>query len=172
MHISFIIVEISKIFGKIGNLVSFIIVGKHKPIRGTAGTAGAAWAAQQKQMAQAFVSAAGAGASDMPALQAAPADQAGQTAQTAPAAKNAASGQQAILVATHTCPNCGAAKKMLEKAGIDYRVVYADEKEGASFAERHSIIQAPTLLMPEEDSYRKLTNIGEISGYLKKQPVA
>ena len=61
---------------------------------------------------------------------------------------------------------------MLEKAGIDYRVVYADEKEGASFAERHSIIQAPTLLMPEEDSYRKLTNIGEISGYLKKQPVA
>ena len=63
-------------------------------------------------------------------------------------------------------------KKMLEKAGIDYRVVYADEKEGASFAERHSIIQAPTLLMPEEDSYRKLTNIGEISGYLKKQPVA
>jgi len=26
--------------------------------------------------------------------------------------------------------------------------------------------------MPEEDSYRKLTNIGEISGYLKKQPVA
>ena len=29
MHISFIIVEISKIFGEIGNLVSFIIVGKH-----------------------------------------------------------------------------------------------------------------------------------------------
>ena len=118
------------------------------------------------------MSAAGAGASEMPAVQAAPADQAGQTAQTAPAAKNGADGQQAILVATHTCPNCGAAKKMLEKAGIDYRVVYADEKEGASFAERHSIIQAPTLLMPEEDSYRKLTNIGEISGYLKKQPVA
>ena len=40
MHISFIIVEISKIFGEIGNLVSFIIVGKHKPIRGLAGRGG------------------------------------------------------------------------------------------------------------------------------------
>lgn len=79
--------------------------------------------------------------------------------------------EQAVLVATHTCPNCGAAKKMLEKAGIDYRVVYADEKQGADFAERNNIIQAPTLLMPGDGGYRKLTNIGEISGFLKKQPV-
>ena len=33
-----------------------------------------------------------------------------------------------------TCPNCGAAKKMLEKAHIPYQVIYADNPEGMSFA--------------------------------------
>lgn len=158
MHISFIIVEISKIFGEIGNLVSFIIVGKHKPVRGISskGTvAGNAWQTQQSQMAQAA-------AAGMNPAQAA----------AAPAAKKVTAERQAILVATKTCPNCGAAKKMLEKAHIPYQVIYADNPEGMSFAEANNIIQAPTLLMPGENGYDKYTNIGEISAYMKgRRPV-
>ena len=77
---------------------------------------------------------------------------------------------QAVLVATHTCPNCGAAKKMLEKAGIAYQVLYADDPEGSAFAEKMGIIQAPTLLMPlDGGAFEKYTNIGEIAGFIKKR---
>ena len=57
---------------------------------------------------------------------------------------------------------------MLDKAGIAYQVIYADDVKGAAFAERNNIIQAPTLLMPVEGGYRKYTNIGEIAGLVKK----
>ena len=129
-----------------------------KPVRGISskGTvAGNAWQTQQSQMAQA------AAAGMNPA----------QTA-AAPATKKVTAERQAILVATKTCPNCGAAKKMLEKAHIPYQVIYADNPEGMSFAEANNIIQAPTLLMPGENGYDKYTNIGEISAYMKgRRPV-
>lgn len=77
---------------------------------------------------------------------------------------------QAVLVATHTCPNCGAAKKMLEKAGIAYQVLYADDPEGSAFAEKMGIVQAPTLLMPAAGgTFEKYTNVGEIAGFIKKR---
>ncbi len=97
---------------------------------------------------------------------------AAQASIEAAAKKKAAEAVQdatAILVATKTCPNCGMAKKMLEKAGITYEVVYADNAEGAAFAERNNILQAPTLLIPDEEGYRKYTNIGEISAFTKKR---
>lgn len=77
--------------------------------------------------------------------------------------------ETAVLVATKTCSNCGMAKKMLDKAGISYQVVYADNAEGAAFAERNNILQAPTLLIPEGEGYHKYTNIGEISAFTKKR---
>ena len=163
MHISFIIVEISKIFGEIGNLVSFIIVGKHKPIRGLAGKggiSGQAWAAQERQMAESFAAAPVTGT------------EAARASIEAAAAKKVSENvteERAVLVATKTCPNCGMAKKMLDKAGISYQVIYADNEKGAAFAERNNILQAPTLLIPEEDGYRKYTNIGEISAFTKKR---
>ena len=160
MHISFIIVEISKIFGEIGNLVSFIIVGKQKPVRGLAGRgglAGQSWAAQERQMAK--------------AMNAAPVIGSDAAQEVLRTAGNVS--PEAVLVATKTCPNCGAAKKMLEKAGIAYHVVYADDAAGAAFAERNNIIQAPTLLVSgeEKDSYTKYTNINEIAAFVKKIPV-
>ena len=129
-----------------------------KPVRGISskGTvAGNAWQTQQSQMAQAA-------AAGMNPAQAA----------AAPATKKVTAERQAILVATKTCPNCGAARKMLEKAHIPYQVIYADNPEGMSFAEANNIIQAPTLLMPGENGYDKYTNIGEISAYMKgRRPV-
>ena len=75
----------------------------------------------------------------------------------------------ATLVATKTCPNCAAAKKMLDKAGFAYKVVYADEESGAAIARENGIVQAPTLLVPAEDGgFKKFTNVGEIAGFTKK----
>ena len=77
--------------------------------------------------------------------------------------------ETAVLVATKTCPNCGMAKKLLDKAGVSYEVIYADDAKGAAFAERNNILQAPTLLIPEGDGYHKYTNINEISAFTKKR---
>ena len=75
----------------------------------------------------------------------------------------------ATLVATKTCPNCAAAKKMLDKAGFAYKVVYADEESGAAIARENGIVQAPTLLVPAEDGgFKKFTNVGEIAEFTKK----
>ena len=124
-----------------------------KPIRGIAGNA---WQTQQSHMAQA----AAAGMTPQ-----APAETRRETAaDSTPAAADA---PNAILVATRTCPNCGAAKKMLDQAHISYQVIYADEPEGMTFAEANDIIQAPTLLMPAAGGYEKYTNINEISAFMK-----
>ena len=134
-----------------------------KPIRGLAGKGGIngqAWAAQERRMAQAFA------ASPVTGTAAAM-----NSIETAAAKKEPAgfSEATAVLVATTTCPNCGAAKKMLDKAGVSYQVVYADNEDGAAFAEQNNIIQAPTLLIPVEGGYHKYTNIGEISAFTKKR---
>ena len=141
-----------------------------KPVRGLAGKggiSGQAWAAQERRMAQAFAASPATGTATAQAAIQTAASSVSSPAQKAPAAE-AAPAVQGILVATKTCPNCGAAKKMLDKAGIEYQVIYADDVKGAAFAERNNIIQAPTLLMPAEGGYRKYTNIGEIAGLVKK----
>ncbi len=120
-----------------------------KPIRGIAGTVAAnAWQTRQSQMAKA----AAAGVNP---------------AGTASVSEAKTEDRKALLVATKTCPNCGAAKKMLEKANISYQVIYADNTEGMAFAEANNIIQAPTLLVPNGNTYDKYTNIGEISAFMK-----
>ncbi|MBQ6590806.1 MAG: ribonucleoside triphosphate reductase [Lachnospiraceae bacterium] len=131
-----------------------------KPIRGLAGNA---WQTRQQQMAQA----AAAGVSPQPA--AAPAEAAPAQASEP---RKVQTSRKAILVATKTCPNCGAAKKMLEKAHMPYDVIYADDPAGMAFAEANNIIQAPTLLVPAENGYEKYTNIAQISAYMKgRMPV-
>ena len=131
-----------------------------KPIRGLAGNA---WQTRQQQMAQA----AAAGVSPQPA--AAPAEAAPAQASEP---RKVQTSRKAILVATKTCPNCGAAKKMLEKAHMPYDVIYADDPAGMAFAEANNIIQAPTLLIPAENGYEKYTNIAQISAYMKgRMPV-
>ena len=141
-----------------------------KPVRGLAGKggiSGQAWEAQERRMAQAFAASPATGTAAAQAAIQTAASSGPSPVQKAPAAEGTPA-VQGILVATKTCPNCGAAKKMLDKAGIEYQVIYADDVKGAAFAERNNIIQAPTLLMPAEGGYRKYTNIGEIAGLVKK----
>ena len=82
--------------------------------------------------------------------------------------------EPAILVATRTCPNCKAAKKMLDRAGISYRVIFADTDPGMMYADSLGIMQAPALVVEDgaapNGETRVYEGIGMIAGYIKGQP--
>ena len=68
------------------------------------------------------------------------------------------------LVATRTCPNCKMAASLLEKAGISYEKLYADEN--AALCEAMEIRQAPTLLVVSDGKTEKYTNLSNIRGFI------
>ena len=53
------------------------------------------------------------------------------------------------IVSTRTCPNCKMAVQQMQKHGIRYRGYFADEHE--DFARRFGIMQAPSLVIVDED---------------------
>ena len=53
------------------------------------------------------------------------------------------------LVATHTCPNCHFAAAQLDKAGIAYTTLYAEENQ--DLINRFNLMQAPTLLQVSDE---------------------
>ncbi len=53
-----------------------------------------------------------------------------------------------MLFTTKTCPNCRAAKQMLDKAGIAYTVI--DAEENADLSMQYNISQAPSIVAGEE----------------------
>ncbi len=65
-----------------------------------------------------------------------------------------------ILFTTKTCPNCRMAKQMLDKAGIAYRTVLAEEEP--ELAKQYDIKQAPTLLVKSGDNVSLFAGVGEI----------
>jgi ribonucleoside-triphosphate reductase len=79
------------------------------------------------------------------------------------------SGEKAILLTTKTCPNCNTAKQLLNEAGIEYDVVFAEDPEGAEIAAKYNITSAPTLIVPDKnDEGAKLYgNVSNIRGYIQ-----
>ena len=70
-----------------------------------------------------------------------------------------------LLFATKTCPNCKMAAMFLEKAGIAYEKVYADENK--ELVEKFGIKQAPTLVVAEEGrEIVKAVNLSNIRKYI------
>ena len=65
-----------------------------------------------------------------------------------------------ILFATHTCPNCRMAKIFLDKAGIDYEVVYADDNP--EMAAEFDIRQAPSMVVSKGGDTEIITNVSNI----------
>ena len=53
-----------------------------------------------------------------------------------------------MLFTTKTCPNCRAAKQMLDKAGINYTVI--DAEENSELSVKLGVSQAPSLVAGEE----------------------
>ena len=71
-----------------------------------------------------------------------------------------------LLFRTATCPNCAAAEKMLDKAGVEYSVLNADEEP--ALVSRFSIMQAPTLVLVKGDEFEKVGGVSDIKGWLAK----
>lgn len=85
--------------------------------------------------------------------------------QAAPApADHIAAASQAILFKTPTCPNCKAAGALLDKAGITYQALNADEEK--FLVEKYGVKQAPTLVLIEGDSFEKYRGVSDIKGWL------
>ena len=74
-------------------------------------------------------------------------------------------GTEVMLFATKTCPNCKMASVFLEKAGIPYVKVYADER--VDLVEKYGIKQAPTLVVAENGvEIAKAVNLSNIKKYI------
>ena len=88
---------------------------------------------------------------------------------------NAACGQEAtekakeitgpVLFTRNGCPNCKTSKMMLDKAGIKYEVINAEENKDLTVA--YGIKKAPTLLVPTEDGVAYYDNASEIRKYIE-----
>jgi len=65
-----------------------------------------------------------------------------------------------LLFATRTCPNCKVACAALDKGGIAYTKIYADEDTAAT--ETYGIRQAPTLVIRDGDTFEKFVGVSAI----------
>ncbi len=70
----------------------------------------------------------------------------------------------AMLFTTATCPNCKIACALLDKAGVAYEKLLANEN--VDLVELYGVKQAPTLIVPSEEGAVKLTGVSDIKKYL------
>ncbi len=71
---------------------------------------------------------------------------------------------QVMLFTTATCPNCKIACALLDKAGVAYEKLLANDN--AEMVEAFGIRQAPTLIVTDGEGYEKYTGVSEIKKYL------
>ncbi len=71
-----------------------------------------------------------------------------------------------LLFKTPTCPNCKAAMALLDRAGVSYRAVNANEEKDLVSA--YDVKQAPTLVVRHGSTYDKLRGVSDIKGWLMK----
>ena len=69
------------------------------------------------------------------------------------------------LFTTATCPNCKIACTLLDKEGVDYTKLLANENREA--VDSFDIKQAPTLVVVEDGAAHKYTGVSDIKKYLK-----
>ncbi len=70
-----------------------------------------------------------------------------------------------VLFTRNGCPNCKTAKMMLDKKGIIYSVINAEEDKETTI--KFGIKKAPTLLVPEGSGYKAYDNASEIRKYIE-----
>ncbi len=74
--------------------------------------------------------------------------------------------KEIILFSRKDCPNCKMAKMLLDKAGVQYKVIDAEENIDETI--KYGIKKAPTLLVPDGDSYDVYENASLIKGYIEE----
>lgn len=72
---------------------------------------------------------------------------------------------QILLFTTKTCPNCKMAKMLLDKAGIEYKIIDAEENKEETF--KYGIRKAPTLLVPTNGKISVFDNVSLIKGFIE-----
>ena len=97
-----------------------------------------------------------------------------ETEQPAPAAKAEVvpmkpelGGAKVILFKTPTCPNCKAAMALLDRAGVQYVAVNANEEK--ELVARYGVKQAPTLVLLGTGTFEKYRGVSDIKGWLLKK---
>ena len=90
---------------------------------------------------------------------------ASEAGQVVDAAQKAAA-EGMLLFTTKTCPNCKLSKMMLDKEGIAYTPIDAEDQKDQTIA--MGVRKAPTLLVPNADGgYDRYENASEIKGYIE-----
>ena len=70
-----------------------------------------------------------------------------------------------VLFTRNGCPNCKTSKMMLDKAGIKYTVINAEEEKEKTML--FGVKKAPTLLVPDGDNVKAYDNASEIRKYIE-----
>ena len=74
-----------------------------------------------------------------------------------------------MLFKTATCPNCKIAGAMLDKAGISYKIM--DAEENPELVQKYGIMQAPTLIVASGDEYQKYNGVSDIKSWIGEKVV-
>ena len=82
------------------------------------------------------------------------------------AIEETSSEDKVILFASTTCPNCKMAAMFLDKAGIRYEKVFADQDKAK--AEEYGIQQAPTLISIKGGQIEKIVNLSNIRAFTER----
>ena len=82
-----------------------------------------------------------------------------------PAEATADAAGEKLLFVRKTCPNCRAAEAHLKKAGVDCRILVAEEN--ADLVRRLNIKGAPTLVVPKGDQAQLYYGVPEIKKYIQ-----
>lgn len=80
--------------------------------------------------------------------------------------KDATALKQVLLFTTKTCPNCKIVAAYLEKAGINYVKIDAEEQVNLTVA--YGVKQAPTLVVVHGDEHESYIGVGDIRAYIAK----
>ena len=74
---------------------------------------------------------------------------------------------EVLLFKTPTCPNCKAAMALLDRAGIAYTQLNANEEK--DLVAKYEIKQAPTLVLVTDGGYEKYRGVSDIKGWLMQK---
>ncbi len=72
-----------------------------------------------------------------------------------------------MLFKTATCPNCKIAGSLLDKAGVIYKTL--DANENPDLVEKFGIMQAPTLVVKSGESFEKILGVSDIKSWISSQ---
>ena len=81
-----------------------------------------------------------------------------------PAAKAPAAQADILLFKTPTCPNCKLAMVLLDKAGVAYTALNANENK--ELVNEYGVKQAPTMVLLGSDGFQSFRGVSDIKGWL------